>query len=90
MRTSLNKIKQAEDFLSGKLSAGDSLVFRAKMLIDPILRLNVTMQKKTYTLIRVYGRRKIKDAAEAVHKKIFNDPERIDYHQKITELFSKS
>ena len=53
MRTSLNNIKQTEDYLSGQMSAGDSLLFKAKMLIDPSLRLSVVMQQKTYLLIRL-------------------------------------
>jgi hypothetical protein len=88
MTTSLNEIKQVEDFLHGKLKPEESLFFRAKLLINPVLRKNVSMQKKTYSLIRLYGRRKLKLEIAFVQEKIFNDPGKESYKKKIEKIFS--
>jgi hypothetical protein len=90
MRTSLNKIKQAEDFLSGSLKPEDSVLMRAKLLLDPVLRMNMRIQQKVYTLIALYGRRKLKDEIDEIHSRVFNDPDRAAYREKIIQLFSKS
>lgn len=89
MRTSLNDIKQAEDFLSGELKPQDSVLMRARLLIDPVLRMNLAIQQKVYALVKLYGRRKLKEEIEDVHTKIFQDPGRVAYREKITQLFSK-
>lgn len=89
MRISLNKIKETEDFLFEKMDPGSSLLFKAKLLLDPFLNADVLLQKRTYMLVRYYGRKKLKDEIEAVHSKIFNDPTLADFQQNIHELFSK-
>ena len=90
MRTSLNDIQQAEKFLSGNLLPKDALLFKAKLLMDPLLRLNMYMQEKTYLLIRLYGRKKLKSEIECVHEKFFHDPQKTTFRQKIVQLFPKS
>jgi hypothetical protein len=87
MRTSLNEIKQTDDFLSGKLSPEDSVLFKARLLINPVLRLNVSLHRKTLTLVRFYGRKKLRAEIETVHNKIFQDPGRSSYHDMISKLF---
>jgi hypothetical protein len=90
MRTSLNEIKQAEDFLSGNLKPAELLIFRARLLVDPRLRMHVSLLKKTYTLIRLYGREKLRSEITSVHNRMFSDPDRILFQQKILQLFSNS
>jgi hypothetical protein len=90
MRTSLNEIELAEKFLAGKMDPAESLLFRAKMLIDPALRLNVLSLKKTYAVIRFYGRKKLKSDLQTIHNELFNDPDKHQYQQDIHLLFSKT
>lgn len=89
MRTSLNDIKKAEDLLSGKLSAPEAVLMQARLLIDPVLRMNVEFQRRAYALITLYGRRKVKAEIEDVHDRIFQDPARAAYREEIAQLFSK-
>lgn len=89
MRTSLNDIKKAEDLLSGKLSAPEAVLMQARLLIDPVLRMNVEFQRRVYALITLYGRRKVKAEIEDVHDRIFQDPARAAYREEIAQLFSK-
>ena len=89
MRTSLNEIKKAEDFLSGKLSGAEAVLMQARLLIDPVLRMNLAFQRKVYALVTLYGRRKLKAEIEDVHDRIFQDPARAAYREEIAQLFSK-
>ena len=89
MKTSLNNMEETEDFLSGRLSADESLHFKLRMLLDPVWRKNVAFQQKTYSIIHAYARKKMKEEIQAVHDKIFSDPHRAAYHQQVWELFKK-
>ena len=89
MRASLNKLKETEDFLSGSMKPQDAIVFRAKLLLDPFLRMNVAWQKKTYSLIKLYGRRDLLYEISTVQEKIFSDPRQTDFQKKVDRLFPK-
>jgi hypothetical protein len=89
MRTSLNELKQAEDFLSGNMEPEEQVVFRAKLLIDPSLRVNVASQHKVYGLVRQYGRKKIREEIESVHQSLFREPSHKTFREKIYSLFLK-
>jgi hypothetical protein len=87
MRTSLNEISDAERYLFKQLSTEESLLFEAKMLINPLLRLNVSIQKKVYSLIRLYHRKKLKEEFEAIHEDLFNQPEKRAFQESVHQLF---
>jgi hypothetical protein len=86
MRTSLTDIKLAEQYLAGKLSNEDALVFEARLLTSPLLRVNVFVQKRCYALLRMYHKRK---AIVQAHEQLFADPERAEWQQHIHGLFKK-
>lgn len=88
MRTSLSEIKHIEDFLAGRLSPQEMLLMRAKLLLDPSLRQNVSMLKATYTAVQMYGRRKMKSQLTIIHQKLFTDPGKQNYREQIFKLFS--
>ena len=89
MKTFQNDIRETEEFISGKLDRESSLLFEVRLLIDPILKLNVEVHKKLHALVRAYGRKKIKEEAESIHQKLFQDPDRIVFQQSIYQLFQK-
>jgi len=89
MKTSLNEIRQTENFLSGKLSGEESFVYEALMLINPLLKLNTHLQKKIYSLVKMYGRKKTKEEIEIIHQNLFNHPDQIRFQQNIHHLFLK-
>ena len=74
MRTSLNEIQQAEKFLQQEMNPGDKLVFEARMLTNPVLKMNLFFQQKVYTIVRRYHLKKLKEEAEIAHQRLFNDP----------------
>lgn len=88
MRTSLNEIRQIEKALQSELTPEDALVFEAKSLINPSLRLNIFWQKRIYELLRYYHRKKLKERAEQIHQKVFSDPSKSSFRKNILQLFS--
>ena len=89
MRASLNKLKDTEDFLKGSLKPQNALLFRAKLLLDPLLRMNVSLQKKTYSIVKSYGRKSVIQEIDTIQQKIFSDPYRTNFHREIDQLFPK-
>jgi hypothetical protein len=87
MRTSLNNLQIIEQYLQGTLSAGDRLVFEARLLINPALRIDLYYQKKTFTLIKMYHRQQLKEELDGLHRKLFNDPTNRDFQQGIDQIF---
>lgn len=88
MRTSLNKIKLAEQYLHNELNTEDSLMFEAHMLTDPELKVKVSLQQKVYALVKLFHRNRLKQDTEAIHQRLFNDPLKLEFQQSIYQLFN--
>jgi hypothetical protein len=89
MRTSLNEIQAIEKYLLGKHDGGDSIVFEARLQINPQLRLNLHLQKKLLMLVKLFHRKKLKEEAEAVSVKIFSDPEKKEFQERVSQIFNR-
>lgn len=87
MRTSLNDIRNIENYLEGKLNPEELLVFQARLLSDPVLKLNVYVQQKVYSILRLYHRKKLKEEVETVHQRVFGDPLKVNLQQAVYQLF---
>lgn len=88
MRTSLNEIKKIEDHLFQKSAKEDSLLMEARLILDPALRDKFVWQEKTYEVIKMYGRKKMKEDLDAIHRKLFLDPEHESFKNKILKIFN--
>jgi hypothetical protein len=88
MRTSLIETEQIEAHLLQLSGPGASLVFEARLLLDAELGEKLHWQKKTYSMIRIYGRDQLKKEIESVHQKLFTQPEHTSFSQKIRRLFT--
>jgi hypothetical protein len=86
--TSLNETEQIEQHLLGQSDTGNALLFEACAILDPGLRDKVLWQKKAYNIIQSYARRQLKKEIEAVHQKLFTQPEYMSFSQKIRRLFT--
>lgn len=89
MRTSLIETEQIEAHLLHLSNPGDTLVFEARLLIEPDLYEKLQWQKETYNMVRLYGRDQLKKEIEAAHQKLFTQLEYRSFSQKIRQLFSK-
>lgn len=89
MRTSLTETQQIEAHIMQLSEPGEALVFEARLLLEPELKDKMQWQQKTYQIIRQYGRGQLKQEIEAVHQKLFTEPEHLNFRQRIKKLFSK-
>jgi hypothetical protein len=89
MKTSWNNAQAIEHYLSGALSTAGALLFRARLLTNPDLRIKVAQQKKAYALVQLYGRKKFKSRLEAMHQQLFSDPEKKNFQQEVLQYFTK-
>ena len=87
MRTSLIEIKKLEDLILNSGDHSERLVTEAKALIDPDLREMVQLQKKSYELIRLYGRNKLRGEIEEVERLIFREPKFKFFQNTIRSIF---
>jgi hypothetical protein len=87
MKTSWNNTQQIERYLNNDLSQEERIVFEAQLILDPVLKLNVGLQRKIHKLVTHYGRKKIKAEIEQVHCKLFQSREHIVFQQSIYQLF---
>jgi hypothetical protein len=88
MRTSLIETEQIETHLLHRVEPGDALVFEAKLLLDTELLEKLQWQKETYRIVKAYGRNQLKQEIEAVHQRLFTQPEHLSFSQKIRRLFT--
>ena len=89
MRTSLIETEQIEAHLLKLSDPGDSLVFEARLILEPELKEKLMWQEKTYSMVRIYGRDQLKQEIEAVHQQLFTESKHAGFRQKIMRLFSK-
>jgi hypothetical protein len=89
MRTSLTEIQQTEKYLLGEMHPEDALVFEARILSNPLLKMNVFFQKKVHAVLRAYHRKKLKEEAESIHQQLFSDPGKNDFREMIFHCFKK-
>jgi hypothetical protein len=88
MKALWNETREIEKHVFGLAETGDELLFEAKLLIGPGLQDKVLWQKKTYAIIKQYGRRQLKKEIEAVHQKLFTTPGHNTFSQRIRRLFT--
>jgi len=89
MKTSWNNSKIIENYLKGRLSQEEKLLFEALLLTDPILHLQVAWQEKTYALIQLFARCELKFSLEKTHQKLFQNPDKKDFQESVLQLFIK-
>lgn len=87
MMTSWNETKRIEAHLMGTSNPEDALIFDAQLLLDDELADKIAAQQKTYETIQQYGRKQLKIEIEAVHQKLFTDPNYLSFREKILRLF---
>lgn len=87
MKTLWNDSKLIDDYLMGKLTSEDSLLFESRRILDPVLNLKVSLQKKAHRFVKLYARKKLKAELEQIHEKLFRHPDKEFYIRKILQLF---
>jgi len=89
MRISLNELKDTEAFLFGTMPAEEASLFRAKMILNPQLRHDVSLLKRTFSAIRLFGRRRLHFEIHNVEQMIFHQSAHHDFQKEIESIFLK-
>jgi hypothetical protein len=89
MRTSLNNVRDIEQFLLGEIPAEDIVVVKAKMIVNPVMRLQVATQKKLYKLVNLYGRRQLRNEIQTAEHQLFTSVEHTSFERQINQIFLK-
>lgn len=89
MRTSLNNIKLIDDYLLGRMPAGDTLLFEANMVLNTDLLSDVEFQQKTLATVRQFGRQQLRAEISAVQQKLTSGQEHRGFMQRIANYFKK-
>jgi hypothetical protein len=90
MRTSLNEIKEIDNYLLGQTDPAEKFVFDVKLLLSDELAEKVQLQRKVYALIALYGRENLRKEIEMVHRKLFHKPEYRSFRKRVLNIFSNS
>jgi hypothetical protein len=88
MRISLNEIKVIEGYLLDEVTPEERQWVEARMRTDYAFRVHVHLQKKLYTLLRFYHRRRLQRTAEDVHERLFHSPDETAFQKSIFQLFN--
>jgi hypothetical protein len=89
MRHSLNEIYTVEKFLSRQLMPGENLLFEARLLTNPPLRINVALQAKIHSAVKCYHRKQLKLSLKEIHNELFSDPRKKSFQREIIHYFNK-
>lgn len=89
MRTSLNNIKEIEQYILGESSTEEKLVFEARLVLDDDLRQEVDAQKTAYHLIRQYGRDALRQEIQRIQVRLFTESQFIAFRKKIENIFGR-
>ncbi len=87
MRTSLNELRLAEEYLLQTAPPGEQLVFEARLIVQPSLREETGWQQKTYRIIREYGRQQLLAEIGETHQKLFSDDRYAGFRRRISRIF---
>ena len=87
MRKSLREIERIEAFLHQKMPLPESLVFQARVLTNPLLQIQTSIQKKIYSLVRLYGRQQAKAEIARAHERLFKLPAHRAFQREISNIF---
>ncbi|MGN6434931.1 MAG: hypothetical protein ACTHMM_00300 [Agriterribacter sp.] len=87
MKISWNDNRHIERYLNSELSEEEKILFEAQLVLDPHLKLNVGLLKRIHSLIKLYGRRKMRAEIGKIHHKLFQNPEHVIFQQRIQRLF---
>ena len=76
-----------ERYIEGTMDRNDAVLFEEKMRSDSLLRMNVSLHEKVLAIVRMYHRRKLKIELQEVHHRIFNDPAKVTFRERMMAIF---
>ena len=89
MRISLTELEKIEKWLFRKGDVSDRLVTEAQLLSSPELQDKMRWQLRSYSLIRRYGREKLRREIKEVENELFHSQRHSSFKRKIEAIFKK-
>ena len=90
MSTSLHDTQIIEKYLSGRLTGPALATFKVRLLTDSQFELRVQRQKAAYETIKYYGRVRLRKEIETVRKRLFTNPGKAGFREKVNQIFKYS
>jgi hypothetical protein len=87
MRTSLTDIARIESYLQGKLGIAATLLFEARMILDPSLSASVKCQQTAEAIVLLHGRNELRKQIRAKEQQLFNPREPSKFRKEIDQIF---
>ncbi|RYD56037.1 MAG: hypothetical protein EOP56_13970 [Sphingobacteriales bacterium] len=89
MTTSLTETKLLDEYLHNTCDRQDIAVLEVRLMLEPELKQKLHWQQYTHQLVCLYGRKKLRDEIEAVHQKLFTDPDHTGFQKRISAIFQR-
>jgi hypothetical protein len=83
----MNELQQLEYYLQGKLLPEEQLLMEARLLLDAELSGQLIWQQKAYSLIKAYGRKKLRTEIQCVNNRMFSEEKFSSFRKKIQTIF---
>ena len=87
MKISRNDTRDIDRYFNNELSEEEKILFEVHLVLDPRIKLNVGLLKQIHSLIKLYGRKKMKVEIGKIHHKLFQNPDHVIFQQRIQQLF---
>ena len=83
----MNNLRDIERYVEGLMSGGEEVLFEGRLHGNPTLRTNLFLYKKVMALVRMYHRKKLKVELEDVHQRLFRDPLKVTFRERVMNIF---
>lgn len=89
MRTSLIEIEQIENWLLKIGDIQDQLLVESKILSSPKWKENANSQSKSYDMVHLYGREKLREEIKTIEDHLFHSPKHKSFQNYILSIFKR-
>ena len=90
MRTSLNEIQEIERFIQGTMEETEAAEFQRRIRRDPLLHIKMQLQVRVMVLVKMYHRKRLKMELEEVHERMFANPLKSSWRERVLNFFHNS
>ena len=85
MRRSLHEVQEIDHYINKELNSGQRILFQAKMILSPGLRIMVADQQKVYMVITRFARNEQRKKLENIYNQLMQEPA---FNKEVTSIFS--
>lgn len=83
----MNDALAIDNYLMYRLAPDMRLLFEARLLLEPELKLRLHSQKEVMAIAERYGREQLRQHIQAAEARVFVQPRFSDFQNRIKQLF---